>query len=55
MVRIHDEFFMASGRELIVLLTMITDENVPFVVRRLQEASPDLQIRAYSVAEITDG
>jgi len=55
MVRIHDEFFMASGRELIVLLTMITEENVPFVVRRLQEASPDLQIRAYSVAEITDG
>ncbi|RJQ56069.1 MAG: hypothetical protein C4530_15380 [Desulfobacteraceae bacterium] len=44
LVRIHDEFFLLSDTELILLLTMITESNVPFVLKRIQEALPHLEI-----------
>jgi hypothetical protein len=43
-VRIHDEFFMASDDVLIVVLTMITENHVPFVIQRIRSALPELEI-----------
>ena len=45
MLRIHDEFFMVSEGILVVLLTMIIKDNVPFVVKRLNNAVPDIEIQ----------
>jgi len=48
MVRIHDELFLVSDEELIMVLTMITEDNVPFVTKRLQGAFPELEINRES-------
>jgi len=45
MLRIHDEFFMVSEGTLVILLTMITKENVPFVLKRLNDAIPALEVK----------
>lgn len=48
MLRIHDEFFMVSEDSLVILLTMITKQNVPFVVKRLNNALPEMEMQQLS-------
>ena len=45
MLRIHDEFFMVSEDTLVILLTMITKQNIPFVVKRLNNALPEMEVQ----------
>jgi hypothetical protein len=47
-LRIHDEFFMVSEGTLVVLVTMIIKDNVPFVVQRLTNAFPNMEIQELS-------
>ena len=48
MLRIHDEFFMVSEDTMVILLTMITKQNVPFVVKRLNNALPEMEMQQLS-------
>lgn len=43
-LRLYDEIFMAHESELVVLLSMVAKENVPFVIDRIGGAFPDLKI-----------
>jgi hypothetical protein len=44
MLRVHDEFFLIADNQLLVLLTMILENNVAFVRKRLNDAFPDLRV-----------
>ena len=54
-LRIHDEFFMVSEDTMVALLTMIIKDHVPFVMKRLENALPGLEIRWLSKNKIEDG
>ena len=48
LLRIHDEFFMVSEGTLVVLLTMIIKDHIPFVVNRLSNTLPNMKINRLS-------
>ena len=54
-LRIHDEFFMIAEDTLVILLTMIIKDHVPFVVNRLSNTLPGLDIQRLSRIRIKDG
>ena len=41
-LRIYDELFLVNDNELIILLSMVTEKSVPFVLKRLNNAIPDM-------------
>ncbi|MBU0768456.1 MAG: hypothetical protein KJ687_05145 [Proteobacteria bacterium] len=43
-LRLYDEFFMTNEHEMVVLLSMVVEKNVPFVINRLINTFPDLEI-----------
>jgi len=55
MLRIHDEFFMVSKDTIVILLTMIIKDNVPFVVKRLNDSFPEMEIHRLSKKQINAG
>lgn len=43
-LRLYDEFYMIKEDEMIIFLSMVIKENVPFVVNRLRSNLPELEI-----------
>jgi len=54
-LRLYDELFMINADELIVLLSMVAEKNVPLVLSRLKNTLPDLIVESLNNITFGDG